>query len=358
MFTKYFFKFFPPPVFLQMPFAGVDISDEAIRFIEFKHVKDARELKRYGEKKLPDGAVEAGFINDKLAVITALKDLKKNHGLSFVQASLPEEKAYLFQTDVPTLDDKEIRENIESKLEENVPVSAAEAIFDYTIISNNEKGVHVSVVVLPVKVVEAYLEVFEEAGLTVLSFYSEARAIAQSIIPRNDPRTYLVVNFTEKAAGLFIISGGVVRFTSTVMIGGETVTETLTKTFDVSVEEADKMKKEKGFGADTKAGEELFNNAINTFAALKDEINKVYVYWHTRSDKDTRIERIIMIGKNSMFTGLAGYLSSNLKADVSIGNVWTNVFSFEKTIPPIERSESLNYTVPIGLALADNNNHV
>lgn len=337
-----------------MPAIGVDISDEAVRFIEFAEKRQGFDLKRHGEKKLPDGAIMSGYINNPQLVSDTLKELKKDQKFSFVVPSLPEEKVYLFKTDVESVDPEEIVESIELKMEENVPVAPHDAVFDYDIIAKDEtlNKSSVSVSVVPLKVVETYLKVFTDAGLTPVSFDIEGRALARALVSNHDQGSYLIVNFTENKTGLTVVSNNIVRFTSTVTVGGNAVTNALAKALSIDPLEAKKLKLDVGI-TNTKGNEKGAEAALDVLTQIKDEINKVLVYWHTHSDKSKRIDKIILCGHNSMIRGFDSYLSISLKTKALIANVWTNVFSFDSTIPKIEVSESLDYAVAIGLTLGE-----
>ncbi|MEK9185018.1 MAG: pilus assembly protein PilM [Patescibacteria group bacterium] len=284
MFTKSFFNFLPPPDFLRMPHVGLYISDEAIRFIELLQGKQGLELGRCGEKVLYPEVVQSGYINDTNALIKALSEFKKEFGLHFIHTALPEEKIYLFKLKIPNVDEKEIRTNIEFHLAENVPISPNQTIFDYEIIGDgSEKGtIEVNVLALPDKVVNTYLEVFIESGLVPLQFKTEGQAIASVFIKKGDNGTYMIVNTEEKKTGIFIISGGLVRFSSTI-VNKET---------------------------------------------LKNEIDKIRLFWDANDGKERKIEKVI----------------------IPI-NPWTNVFDLNKYIPSLESDNALKYAVPIGLAL-------
>src|SRR5689334_21104192 len=129
MLTKTFFKLFPPPKFLNIPYAGLDISDDSIRCIEYGHSHHGYTLNKFGARPLRPGIIEAGHIKDEKALIEEVKSMVKDLKITTVKASLPEERMYLFKTEVPSVNEDQIRQNIEFKLEENVPLSSGEAIF-------------------------------------------------------------------------------------------------------------------------------------------------------------------------------------------------------------------------------------
>lgn len=341
-----------------MPAVGLDISDSAISALELVRHGHAFAVGRFGRRPLPAGSVSGGYVHDREAVIAELRQLKRALNLDFVNASLSEEKAYLFKAKIPHVSRKEMRDVLEFKLEENVPIPAADAVFDYTVIAQagHDIGDHldVSVTVLPKKVVDTYTEILDAAGLTPLSFEIEAQAVSRAVVPKGDRSTYLIVNFGEEKTGLFIVSDEVVHFTSTVGIGGAHITEAIAKYLSVGKEEAAVLKREHAAFRDRK-NMDLFPSFMNAISALKDEINKLSVYWHTHKDSagevGRKIQKIVLCGRDAGITGFADYLSLTLQARVTVGNVWQNTFSLDEYIPSIPFDESLDYAAAVGLAL-------
>jgi len=355
---RLFHEYFPPPRFLEMPAVGLNISDDAVSAVELIRHRNAYAVGRFGRAPLPKGSVAGEYVADKDVVVGELRKLKDRLKLDFVNASLSEEKAYLFRTVIPNVSHKEIRAALEFRLEENVPLRASEAVFDYTIIEGTGHGskdhLDVSVTVFPAKVVETYTELLDAAGLSPLSFEVEAQAISRAVIKKGDRGTYLLVNFGESKTGLFIISEEVVHFTSTVAIGGTHITEAIAKSLSISPEEAVRVKRAQARVAEEK-NEDLFLSLLSTLSALKDEINKLTIYWHTHKreggEAGPKISKMILCGRDAAIPNFADFLSPTLKSGVEVGNVWRNAFSLDEYIPPISFAESLDYAAAIGLAL-------
>jgi hypothetical protein len=134
MLAQKFFKLFPPPKFLDIPYAGLHISDDAIHFIEYTHSRHNLAIRRFGSNSSPLKVYRregrSRMKSSCRSPCRAFKPLK----VFVVKASLPEEKMYLFKTAVPSTTIKEMRQNMEFKLEENVPLSAKEALFFFDLI--------------------------------------------------------------------------------------------------------------------------------------------------------------------------------------------------------------------------------
>src|SRR3989344_5000220 len=164
-----FFGMFPPPKYLAMPSVGMDISDHSVRFVEFKQKNGFKTLSKFGRCSIPDGALSYGDIKDKNKIVQTLAGIAKDRNISYVRCSLPEEKAYVFKTDVPFLNSEETRDNIAFQIEENVPLKVSDVIFDYVFLPPSEENIssiEVVVSVFPLALVESYLDIYKSANMT------------------------------------------------------------------------------------------------------------------------------------------------------------------------------------------------
>jgi len=351
-----FFDFFPPPNFLAMSAAGLDISDQSVRFTELSRSRDQLVVKKHGEKKIPTGVVSSGEIQKPEILKNALRDLQLEHSLRFVRVSLPEEYGYLIKLELPSMKSSEIRGSLELQLEEHIPISPANAVFDYEIIAcGDEKGrdvLRVGLAVMPRRIVKQYIELFSETGLVPVSFELEAHALARVTIPHGDCKTFMVVDIGATRTGIFIVSEGIVRYTATISVGGNTLTDAVSKAFGLDFKKGREQKEKYGLRRGQKENN-MFSILAPAVGALRDEINRRYSYWHTLSEvkEKTKIEKIFLCGGEANVPGLLEYLDSSLAANVELVNPWLNISSVEEFVPKIHYDESLRYAVALGLSL-------
>lgn len=337
-----------------MPAVGLDISDVSVRFAELIEGRHGLTIGRFGEQAIPVGIIESGEIKKPVELRAIFADFKKKFGLEFVAVSLPEEKAYLFNQRLPAMKRKEFRGAIEFTLEEHVPIKASEAIFDYEVMQETDAMVQVSVSVLPRTLIDGYLEAFSGTGIVPTIFEIEAQSIARAIVQEGDKQTYMIVDFGKTRTGIAVVANEAVQFTATIPIGGGTLTDAISKNLNVSYEEAEKVKREKGVLGG--AGNENFSLAImSTISILRDELTRHHSYWSLYEDEygkpHTKIQRIYLCGGDSNLAGFIDYLAAGLPVPVSLANVMVNVNSLDAYVPEISFNDSLRYATAIGLAL-------
>ncbi|MEX2029207.1 MAG: pilus assembly protein PilM [Candidatus Paceibacterota bacterium] len=353
---NFYTRFFPIPRFLMSPSFGLDISDESLKFVELVPTKSGVKLGRYGERKIPAGIIESGKIKNPQQLEKVLIALREEEGVKFVRVSLPEEQVYLFQLKLDKSGLENIREGIELSLEEYVPIAAQDAIFDYEILREDEQKLELHVAAIPKNIIENYLSVFRNSLMSVQSFELEAQAITRAVVKRGDKGTYMIVDFGQTRSGIFIVSEGVVIFTSTLNLGGRMLTTMIKKNFNVTLEEAEKMKRQYGLQRNVE-NKEIFAVLLNGVSVLGDEIVKLSLYWHTHKDENGKdrppIKKVILSGGDANLIGLVEYFSISTKNKVEVGNVWINIIDTAKKTPEISFNRSLTFAAALGLALGD-----
>ncbi len=356
-FNNLFLRHFPVPNFLANPSFGLDISDESIKYIQLTNAKFGIRVGKHGERNIPPGIIEAGKIKDPKRMEEILLALKKEEGITSVRVSLLEEQVYLFRLRLEKQGLINIRESIELSLEEHIPISAQDTIFDYELMSQNAQSLELQVAAIPKNIIENYISIFKNSQIKVESFELEPQAISRAVIKRGDLETYMIVDFGEKRNGIFIISAGFVMFSSTLDLGGVMLTEMIMKSFKVSFAEAKKIKIKYGLQRNNTVNKEIFSVLLNSVSILRDEIAKHFLYWHTHKTEDGKdnppIKKIILCGGDSNLIGLVDYFSVSMKNKVEMANVWVNIVDTEKYIPEIGFKQALSFAAALGLALGD-----
>ncbi len=337
-----------------MPVVGLDISDVTMRFVELIETDKGFVIGRYGEQSIPRGVIESGEVKKPADLRAVLNVLKKEHELTFVSVSLPEEKAYLFDLHLPMMKYKEIRGAIELVLEEYVPLKASEVLFDFDIYKETETTIQARVSVIPRAIIEGYLEAFSGTGIVPTAFEIETQSTARSVVPSNNKDTAMIVDFGRMRTGISIVSEGVVVFTSTVPVGGGALTSAIAERLSIPIEEAEKIKREKGITG-VSGNEELSVVLVSAISILRDELRRHYTYWNTHNDdygkKRLSIQKIYLCGGDANLFGFVEYLSTGLDVEASLANVLVNVNSLDLYVPEISFGDSLRYATAIGLAL-------
>jgi len=347
---------FPPPEFLSMPAAGIDISDSSIKYLDATYTPGGLVPRVFDTKRLSPGIVLDGVVENKPALADALRELRGQNERHFANVSLPEELVYLYTLEVPTAHShKDVMQVVEFSLSEHVPIPVGNAVFNYDILRRRGDITDISITVFPKDVIEGYKEAFEESGFHVKSFELEAQSVARSIIPVDVEGVSMIIDFGRTRTGITIALGQVPVFSTTVKVGGNALTEAIMQHYATSEEEADAIKREQGIAECE--DQKLCRTLMDTTTTLIDEIRRHYRYWDTRRDEEGNriagIEQIFLCGGAVGLKGLPEQVAGVLQVPVQVGNVWENMFSLDAHIPKVSRTISWQYATAAGLLLRD-----
>lgn len=331
-----FFDLFPPPNFLNMPAVGLSVESDALRIVSLDKRHGHRSLKAAESYELESGVIVSGEILQQAKLIDVLKKIRADHGVRFVRLTLPEEKAYVYETVIPMPEGGELNDAVEFSIDQNIPLSPNEVVFDFSVVdrpflNNGVESVRVMVSAYPRAIAETWVEVLYQANIKPLAFTQESQAIARSVVADAEKKTVLITHFFKDKTVIAIVSGGYVRFTTTVAS---------------NLEHADKI-------IAAHEGEKISESV--ELLTVRDELKKVLAYWSSKQDeksaKDTGVKSLIITGHVGNMNDVAAYLGERLGIPAALGNVWTNAFSLDHNIPKVSFEDSLVYAAAVGASL-------
>jgi len=299
-----------------MPHAGIDISDDTISFIEYSRPVGNRKITKYGLVPLEPGVIENGDVKDEAKFVAVLADVAQRNKLFYARLSIPEEKAYLFEIEVTPGDIKSVSQNIEFKLEENIPLSAADTVFTFDLLPGDHgRPWRASVSAVPRTYIEHMISIFKKAGIVPIAFETIPRAVARAVYYKG-LEDALIIHSMKTKTGAYIYSEGAIAFTST--IGAGSTESDTSKYVDI----------------------------------LAEEVHRVCSYWLSKNNDEKRsLKKVIVTGHN---TELVTSLLRSKVADiiqVEEIDVWRDILDTNSYVPPMEKAESFEYTSAAGLAL-------
>lgn len=349
---KSFFDLFPSAF-------GLDLSDLSIKTVCLDRVNDADSIVSFGSIPLPIGSVVDGEIIDPQAVENAIADLLKKVGPKKIKTrkvicSLPETKAFLRIISLPKMEVKEVKEAIKWEIEANIPLTLDQVYYDWQILDQNftqEKGkMSVLVVAVARSVVNQFQAVLSASGLEVVGLETESIAQARSLLAeKNEDQTTLIVDIGDRRSSFLIAIGSTPCFTSSVPLSSQMITDAISKSLQIPFDEAEEIKIKQGLGSLALQGPVL-KAALPVLENIAVEIEKSIDFYLNTLHYSDHIDSIVLCGGGSNMQGLLPFFSRRLGRAVEFGNPWVNVH-LGKQLPLINRSQSVQYSTAIGLAL-------
>lgn len=338
---------------------GLDLSDLSIKLIKLESDGSQEEIVSYGCVPLPIGAMRDGEIKKKDQVAAAIRKLVEVSGPKKVRTkkvicSLPETKAFLRIITIPKMEEMEIAEAVKCEIEANIPMPLEQVYYDWQIVTEvltaEKNKMNLLVVAVSKKTVDEAISVVEAADLEVVGLEIESIAQTRSLLSQKDcNKTILIVDIGDRRTNFSIAKEGVPCFTSSVPFCGQTLSDSIAKGMGITFEEAEKIKFDNGIGSDLR-NDALFKLVRPILENFSQEMEKSIDFYLADLGYSKKIDKLIICGGGANTKGIVPYFSKKLKREIELGNSWSNV-NFGKKLPIIEKSQSLQYSTAIGLAL-------
>jgi Tfp pilus assembly PilM family ATPase len=127
------------------------------------------------------------------------------------------------------------------------------------------------------------------------------------------------------------------------------MTDAISKSMNLSFEQAEKTKIEYGIGSLTEA-DVIFKSLKPVLESFVSETERFIDFYLTGMRYSNTVDKVILCGGGANTKGLIPYFSKRLRQDVVLGNPWVN-FNLGTSLPLIDRKKSIQYSTAIGLAL-------
>lgn len=351
-FRKKVFDLFPQPF-------GLDLSDLSVKAVWLEREGIEEIVSSFGSVPIAIGSIVDGDIVKEDLVAQAIHDLLNQTKPRPVKTrkvicSLPETKAFLRVVSLPTMAPEEVKEAIKWEIEANIPLTLDQVYYDYQVLDRQlfkEKNkLSVLVVAVARSTVDQIYTLLEKVGLDVVGLETESIAQARSLLlDKDEDKTRLIVDIGDRRTSFLVAIGHTPCFTSSVPLSSQMITDAISKEMKVPFEEAEAMKIKYGLGS-LAMKSPLFKAAQPILESLAVEIERSTNFYLSNLGYSAAIDNIVLCGGGSNMRGLLPYLTKRLNQSVEFGNPWVNI-KLGRTLPPIDRGHSVQYSTAIGLAL-------
>jgi type IV pilus assembly protein PilM len=363
---------------------GLDISNLSLKIIKLKKKGRFLTLASFDEEKIPSGIIKGGEIRDEASLTRIIKEaLPKVKGeklrTKYVIASLPEEKSFLQVIQMPRIPEEDLKSAVIYEAENYIPLPIEEVYLDSQIVrplSNHLDHYDVLIAALPRKTVDPYLNCLKRAGILPKALEIESLAIARALMKDEvSPFPILLLDLGATRSSFIIFSDYSVRFTGSIPISSQQLTEAISRALNVDLKKAEELKIKYGLGDVKKivpgektessgtGGEAIEAKRIpeTLIPSLTDLVEQIKRYldfyqshaFHEHLPPDGKgVKKIFLSGGGANLKGLTDFLSLELGVPVELGNPWVNILANPSGgVPQLPYSESLRWTTALGLGL-------
>jgi type IV pilus assembly protein PilM len=342
---------------------GIDISESSIKVMQLSKKREGFLPSAYSSIDLPSTMVANHMISDEAKMaeyITRAITAAKHVNTKYAIISVPEAKSFVRILKMPKMGETELDNAIPFELEQDIPIPIDQVYMDWQVVKEDADVNHVLVMATPKDYVDALVGSLKLAKLKPIALELESQATARALIGKEDEnQATLVIDMTTSLTSFIIVSGkGVLEYTSNIPIGGNHLTESISRNLAITPKDAEKLKRETGLIADSKKGN-IKQAMLPILDNIVDEIRTVVKFHEDHSTLSPAVNKVILCGGAANLQGLTDYINARLNVGagkpidrIVLGDPWTNIFAKDKR-PKIEISdqEAIAYTTAIGLAL-------
>lgn len=339
---------------------AVDLSDLSVKVFQVEKSGKIDVIRSHADLSLPKGCIDGGRIIKKEKVAEIIKEAVRKAGpkkinTKKVVCSLPESKAFLRIISIPQMNESEAQEAVRWEIEASIPLTCDQVYFDWQFLDVKQGKQNVLTAAVSKEIVDSVMEVMALAELDVYGLEVESIASVRSLIPREiSPQDIsLIVDFGALRTSFIISEGNVPYFTSSIPFSSETMTYSISKGLNISMQEAEKIKKIQGIEHSFESNS-IFNLIKPLLENLSSEIEKTVDFYQNMSQDKSLVSRIIMCGGGANLRGLTPYLTTRLSKEVFVGDPWINL-NLGNRLPIISKEEAVSYATAIGLAISRKN---
>jgi len=343
-------------------YLGIDIGASAIKLVELEKEEQRHKLKNYGIFSLKDYLKESWYkipsasrklTNEELAGIIkkTVKEAKIISNQAYV--SLPVYSSFSTLIDFPNLSEKEIEAAIPFEAKKYVPLPISEVVLDWSIIESSgqqkQKGIQVLLIAVTKEIINDYQKIIQLAGLNLSALESETFSLSRTLVG-NDKSAIILIDGGARSVSVSIVDNGYIRMISNLEMGGLKLTKTISQQMNISLEEAEKLKK--SLSSSQSAGQQsaqLKEVVHSVLDAVIFEIRKLIESYQTKYDR--KVEKCILVGGGLHVPGFVEYFINKLGLEVSLGEPFARVIYPSLLEPIIKKELAPSLAVAVGLAM-------
>jgi len=279
---------------------GVDIGSNSLKIVEIRGKRDQLILNQAHVVPLPPGKVTMGTIEDPEGLASELDTVwntlqLKNRNISL---ALPGNLTILRRTKLPYVPPEEIEKAIQWDIEKVLPFKLEEIHFDFHVYEIKEgENIDLVYVVAKRNVIETYQQLFVMAGINLEVLDSTFLALANiAIINYEELKEtfYMILDIGAESSNLMAMKNDRILYCRNVEVGGDLVTQCISRHLSCSTEEAERLK----LAGDVE--ESILREGAQTLASkLHNEIIISLNYAQNILGSQEPVEKILVTGGGS-----------------------------------------------------------
>lgn len=321
--------------------AGIDIGSSTIKIGQATKSPNGYQYTRFAWCPTPPMTIKDGAIVDARVLGETIRQLLSTSGFTATRmvSAVSGQSVVIRPINMTQMTERELQHAIKFEAERYLPYSVAEAQINGHILRNSIEGddkmMEVLLVAAPNEMVKNTQEVIKMAQATPdaidLEPFALLRALSRGVDPDTLKQTIALINLGASSSSINIFKAGVLRHNRTITVAGNSFTKAIGQSLNLSFEEAEKIKKDKGVIRVEKDATpvapttmRIFNVIIPVLTELVTEIQRSFDYYRSRY-KGESVDLVVLSGGTAKFKNIDIYISNELSIECQIANPFRNI---------------------------------
>ncbi len=321
--------------------AGIDIGSSTIKIAQVSKAPNGYQFTRFASCPTPPMTIKDGSIVDARGLGETIRELIQSQGITATRmvSAVSGQSVVIRPISMTQMTERELQHAIKFEAERYLPYSVAEAQINGHILRSGaeteDKMMEVLLVAAPNEMVKNTREVITMAQATPeaidLEPFALLRALSRGLDPETLKQTIALINLGASSSSINIFKGGTLRHNRTITVAGNSFTKAIGQSLNLSFEEAEKIKKDKGQIRVEKDATpvapttmRIFNVIIPVLTELVTEIQRSFDYYRNRY-KGESVDLVVLSGGTARFKNIDVFISSELSIECQIASPFRSV---------------------------------
>jgi len=338
---------------------GVDIGTISIKIAELTEQKGKLFLNNYGilETKeylnYPNKALQGSslLIDEKVAteyLNILLKEMKPKIELAI--ASIPAFTSFTTVLEMPLMNNTEVSNVIKNQFSQYIPLPPNEVVVDWIKVdeclsASNKKNQHILLIGIPIKVINAYKNIFKNVGLKLIFLELDGLALVRTLIEKSDKDT-VIVDIGGEETQIFIATEGNLAYATETPYSGIHLTQAISRSLGISNFRAEQLKRSKS-SVNQNEDTEIINLTLPFLDVIIQEVNQAIGVYKRKYGKI--VERIMVLGGAANLNWVSKYFAKQTGLLETKPEIFRKV-GYNLILEPISRNLTNELSLAISLA--------
>jgi cell division ATPase FtsA len=194
--------------------------------------------------------------------------------------------------------------------------------------------------------INRYKDIVSKTQLESSFFEIEIFSTMRSILDQ-EVSPVLIVDMGATSTKLYIVEKGILRSSYMINQGSQNITNELSKSFGISVSDAEVLKREKGLTGESD-GVKVKDIVTTTLNYIFSEANHVILAFQKKYNKN--VSKVVLVGGGSALKGIDQVAKANFQTEVVSGDPFSKVVA-PAFLAKVLKDTGPEFAVAVGVAL-------